>query len=326
MTTSQAAGRIRHVRSRPLSLAVIAFGLGASRLTCAAQPVAGCDRACLIDVTETYLAAMVAHDPARAPVAATVKFTENTRAMKLGEGNAWTNVTGVQKYKVYVADPGAGQVALYTVLDGKERNAIYTLRMKVQDRRLTEIESVYVGIGQSGMASLDNLKEAAPIWNEVLPAAKRRTREEMIAITERYFATLEDGYKNYIPFWDDCLRVENGTMTAGNTKGQGIGAMSCRDNLNQNIWSYITHVKPRRYLAVDVERGLVSGMFMFRHGGEEKTYVNDKGQTVPFGEAMLKKQAVVISELFKIDDGRIRRIEAVMTGNLDLDAPSGWGD
>jgi hypothetical protein len=33
---------------------------------------------------------------------------------------------------------------------------------------------------------------------------------------------------------------------------------------------------------------------------------------------------VVISELFKIEDGRIRRIEAVMAGGLDHDAPSGW--
>jgi hypothetical protein len=39
-----------------------------------------------------------------------------------------------------------------------------------------------------------------------------------------------------------------------------------------------------------------------------------------------KTQAVVISELFKIEAGKIRRIEAVMTGNLDLDTPSGWGE
>lgn len=318
MTNPVIIGRIR--------IALIATGLALAASSDAAQPAPSCDRACLIGITEAYLAAMVAHDPAKAPVAATVKFTENTRVTKLGEGSAWTNATGVRSYKVYVADPGAGQVALYTVMDGKERAAILTLRMKVQEKRLTEIETVYVGIGQSGMASLDNLKDAAPVWDEVVPAAKRRTRDEMIAITDRYFATLEDGHKNYIPFTDDCLRVENGTITAGNSRGQGIGAMGCKDNLNQNIWSYITHVKPRRYLAVDVERGLVSGMFMFRHGGEEKTYVNDKGQTVPFAEAMLKKQAVVISELFKIEDGRIRRIEAVMTGNLDLDTPSGWGE
>jgi hypothetical protein len=295
-------------------------------LSSTARGAQDCDRTCLIGLTDTYLAAMVAHDPARAPVAATARFTENTHVTKLGEGSAWTNATGMQGYKVYVTDPNAGQVALYSVMEGKERPAILTLRIKVQDKRITEIESVYVGIGQSGLSSLDNLKEAAPVWNEVLPPAKRRTREQMIAITDRYFATLEDGHKDYIPFTDDCLRVENGVITAGNAQGQGIGAMGCKDNLNQPIWAYITHVQPRRYLAVDVERGLVSGMFMFRHAGTESSYVNAQGQTVPFSAAMLKKQAVVIAELFKIEDGKIRRIEAVMTGNLELDAPSGWGE
>jgi hypothetical protein len=314
---------ISTTHSRGLMALAIFAGFTFAGTTPAAQ---GCDRDCLIGLSETYLAAMVAHDPTKAPVAVTARFTENTKVTKLGEGSAWTQVTGVNAYKVYVADPGASQVALYTTLNGKERQAILTLRMKVQDRRITEIESVYVGIGQSGMASLDNLKEAAPVWSEILPPARRRTRDEMIAITDRYFATLEDGHKDYIPFTDDCLRVENGTITAGNSKGQGIGAMGCKDNLNQNIWSYITHVRPRHYLAVDVERGLVSGMFMFRHAGTESSYVSDKGQTVPFSAAMLKKQAVVISELFKIEDGKIRRIEAVMTGNLDLDASSGWGE
>jgi hypothetical protein len=239
-------------------------------------------------------------------------------------GTAVADGAGVGDYRVYVVDPAAGQIALYTTLEGRQRPAILALRMKVQDKRLTEIETVYVGIGQSGMASLDNLQTAAPIWNEEVPEKKRRTREQMIAIADKYFTTLEDNVTDIIPFTDDCLRVENGTMTAGNPQGRGIGAMSCRDNLNQPIWAYITHVQPRRYLAVDVERGLVSGMFMFRHGGEQASYVDDQGQTVPFSEAMLKKQAVVIAELFKIEDGKIRRIEAVMTGNLDLDAPSGW--
>jgi len=298
--------------------------LAASAALAGTVQAADCDRGCLIGIADEYLSALVIRDPSEAPVAATVRFTENTHVTKLGQGSAWTNVTGVRDYRIYIADPDAGQVAVYTVLDGKERPAILTLRMKVEDKLLTEIESVYVGIGQSGIASLDNLATAAPLWKEELPEAKRRTRDEMNAIADKYFTTLEDNVKDIIPFTDDCLRVENGTMTAGNPKGQGIGAMSCKDNLNQPIWAYITHVQPRRYLVVDVERGLVSGMFMFRHSGEQASYVNDKGETVPFSEAMLKKQAVVISELFKIEDGKIRRIEAVMTGNLDLDAPSGW--
>jgi hypothetical protein len=315
--------RVNWSRTIHRGLAILAASLA---LTGTARAAQDCDRDCLIGLTDSYLAAMVSRDPAKAPVSATTRFTENTHITKLGESSAWTNVTGMQGYKVYVADPAAAQVALYAVMDGKERPAILTLRLKVADRRITEIESVYVGIGQTGLGSLDNLQTAAPLWNEVLPPGKRRSREEMIAITDRYFATLEDGHKDHIPFTDDCLRVENGVITAGNSRGQGIGAMGCRENLNQPIWAYITHVKPRRYLAVDVERGLVSGMFMFRHAGTESSYVDAAGKTVPFSAAMLKKQAVVIAELFKIEDGKIRRIEAVMTGNLDLDAPSGWGE
>ena len=37
----------------------------------------------------------------------------------------------------------------------------------------------------------------------------------------------------------------------------------------------------------------------------------------------MRRQAVVISELFKIEDGRIRRIEAVMAGGLAHDGPGG---
>jgi hypothetical protein len=283
-----------------------------------------CDRDCLIGLTEAYLAAMVAHDPAAAPVAEGVKFTENTEALQLGQGGAWEGVTGVRGYKVYVADPEAGQVALYTVIDGAERPGILALRLKVADRLITEAETVYVGIGLRGFGSVDGLVEAAPVWSEVLPPERRRTREEMIAITDRYFETLEEQHIDYIPFTDDCLRVENGIVTAGNPEATGIGAMGCRENLNQPIWAYITEVEPRRYLAVDEERGLVSGMFMFRHAGTETSYVNAEGETVPFSEAMLRKQAVVIAELFKIEDGKISRIEAVMTGGLELDAESGW--
>ncbi len=53
-------------------------------------------------------------------------------------------------YKLFVTDPTAGQVALYTVVDGTERPGLLTLRMKIENQRISEIESVYVGIGQTG--------------------------------------------------------------------------------------------------------------------------------------------------------------------------------
>jgi len=288
-----------------------------------AQTSGACNRECLIGLTEAYLSAMAARDPAKAPVTSNVRVTQNTRPMSLGQG-VWESIKGVRGYKLFVADPTAGQVALYTVVDGTERPGLLTLRMKVEERRISEIESVYVGIGQTGFGSVDNLVTVDPVWTASLPPAQRRPRAEMVDIANRYFETLEKNIVDHVPFTSDCLRVENGMTTAGRAGAPGLAGLGCRENVNHPMWNYITQIAPRRHLVVDEERGLVSGMYMFRHGGTEPTYTLPSGEVVKHSEAMLRKQAVVISELFKIEDGRIRRIEAVMAGGLPLDAASGW--
>ena len=288
-----------------------------------AQGSGACSRECLIGLTDAYLSAMVARDPAKAPVTANVKFTQNTRPIPLGQG-VWESIKGVRGYKLFVTDPTAGQVALYTVVDGAERPGLLTLRMKVEERRISEIESVYVGIGQTGFGSVDNLVTVDPVWTAVLPPAQRRPRAEMVDIANRYFETLEKNIVDHVPFTTNCVRVENGMTTAGRAGAPGLAGLGCRENVNHPMWNYITRITPRRHLVVDEERGLVSGIYMFRHGGTEPTYTLPSGEVVKHSEAMLRRQAVVISELFKIEDGRIRRIEAVMAGGLDHDASSGW--
>lgn len=316
---------MRSGRMLTMAAGVVALAGVLASCTGRTESAEACDRECLIGLTEAYLAAMVAGDPAQAPVAETVTVTENTRPIELGQG-AWETLASVRDYKVYVTDPAEGQVALYTVIDGEERPGLLALRMKVEDRRITEVESVHVGIGQGGFGSVDTLVEPAPVWNAVLPAEQRRSREELIDIADRYFETLEKQIVDHVPFTEDCLRVENGTITAGRTGGQGIAALNCRENVNHPLWTYITAVQPRRYLVVDEERGLVSGIFMFRHDGSHESYTMPSGEVVPLSEAARRQQAVVIAELFKVDDGRISRIEAVMAGGLPLDAGSGWDD
>jgi hypothetical protein len=315
----------KHWTGRALLAGVILMtsALAAGPVTAGAQTGGTCDRACLIDVTEAYLSALVARDPAKAPVATNVRFTQNTRSMALGQG-VWESVKGVRGYKLFVTDPTAGQIALYTVVDGAERPGLLTLRMKVEGRRISEIESVYVGIGQTGFGSVDTLVTVDPLWTAVLPPAQRRPRAEMVDIANRYFDTLEKNIGDHVPFTTNCLRIENGVQTAGRAGAPGLAGLGCRENVNHPMWNYITQIAPRGHLVVVEERGLVSGMYMFRHGGTEPTYTLPSGEVVKHSEAMLRRQAVVISELFKIEDGRIRRIEAVMAGGLDHDASSGW--
>ena len=57
------------------------FTLGVQ--TSAAQ---NCDRACLKNTMTTYLNALVAQDPSKAPLAANVRFTADTQVRTIGDG------------------------------------------------------------------------------------------------------------------------------------------------------------------------------------------------------------------------------------------------
>jgi len=69
---------VRHLFLAVLAMLAVASGSGSAQATC--------DRQWLTDTLTRYLNAMVAHDPAAVPLAASVGFTENTAPLKVGEG------------------------------------------------------------------------------------------------------------------------------------------------------------------------------------------------------------------------------------------------
>ena len=77
---------------------------------------AACDRACLQGFVDRYLDALVAHDPSRLPVAKSVKYTENTAQMPLGDG-LWVGASErLTTFKIYALDPVAHQAGLMGVM------------------------------------------------------------------------------------------------------------------------------------------------------------------------------------------------------------------
>src|SRR5580698_6091902 len=63
-----------------------------------------CDRQCLDKLVDSYLAAVVAHDPSRvavAPIAPSVKFVENTVPTKPGDGLWKTASEAPTTFKIY---------------------------------------------------------------------------------------------------------------------------------------------------------------------------------------------------------------------------------
>src|SRR5688572_11467835 len=82
-----------------LSLVVaILYICAVSVPTARAQSTATCDRECLRGFVTQYLNAMIAHNPAALTTAPTVRFTEDTQTLKLGEG-LWKNATALRPYR-----------------------------------------------------------------------------------------------------------------------------------------------------------------------------------------------------------------------------------
>ncbi|HET9216080.1 MAG TPA: hypothetical protein VFR18_03825, partial [Terriglobia bacterium] len=72
----------------------------ASTIVTAAGTQSGgaCDRECLRGFITQYLNAMIAHNPASLTTAPNVRFTEDTQALKLGEG-LWKGANAVRSYR-----------------------------------------------------------------------------------------------------------------------------------------------------------------------------------------------------------------------------------
>src|SRR5882724_9643123 len=91
----------------------------ASALT-TASPVSAqgptCDRSCLLNIADSYLAALVAHDPSKAPMAANAKFTEQSKVLAVGEGLWKSAVAGPTTFKIPVPDPVSGQIGLILMM------------------------------------------------------------------------------------------------------------------------------------------------------------------------------------------------------------------
>ncbi len=301
---------------------LLLIAISASALAHAAQ----CDRGCLDKLVDSYLAAMVARDPARVPLAANVRFVENTVPMKPGEG-LWKTASAVPTtFKIYVPDPVVEQVGFLGVMMEGGKPIELGLRLKLTDGKISEAEHLIARDLRE--TSLANLKTPRPGLLATVPPAERVPRDQMLKIGASYYEALVTSNGDAAPFADDCLRRENGMQTTGNpppkTPGFAtMGAMGCRAQLFTRSLSYIKAIEPRRVDIADPETGLVFGLSQFRHPMKEKTLkiVGVPGvETIPMNFMPFDLPA---AHIFKIRDGKIHEIEA-MGFVMPYNSKTGW--
>jgi hypothetical protein len=273
-----------------------------------------CDRACLQRFVDQYLQALVAKDPTRLPLAAGARFTENGQQLQLGDG-LWGTIDALEDYKFTFADPRSGQVGFMGTIKESGRDQILGVRLKVAGGKIQEIETLVVRPKTGYVFGAPKDLRSQPVMVEALMPAQRRPRAELIRIANSYFEGLEKATEKLTPFAEDCQRIENGVVTANNPNpapAMPMWHVGCHAQFATHFSQFITHVRDRRFPIVDEERGLVLALVFFDHAGRMKTQTLAVGTVSKVPADMQVPFTFEIAELFKIQDGKISRIEALV--------------
>jgi hypothetical protein len=282
-----------------------------------------CNRSCLEALANQYVDALVAHDPGRLPLAPNVRYTENGVELNLGDG-MWGPSIKLLDYKFYFADPQGGQVGFFGALEEHGHPAILGLRLKTAESKINEIEVIVIRSSARGSFSDVPGMKIRPLLVEPLTPTERRPRVELIAAANAYFDGMEQGTDKVVPFEANCLRIENGVPTANDPKNAvPIRRESCGAQFATGFTKVITAVKNRRFPIVDEERGLVYSIIRFDHNGRNKTIKWNDGSAHPVNTPFDEPFSFLIGELFKIKNGKIYQIEALVL-NVPYGMHPGW--
>ncbi len=283
-----------------------------------------CDRKCLNGFMNKFRAALLEHDPSRLPLAPNARYTENGQDLKIGDG-LWGTLDGFGSYQLMLDDPIAGEVSYFGTTDEGGMGGIVVARVKVVDRKISEMEVILTRQEtRGGFTRPENLTEPKPALLEDLDPSDRPSRQQLAAAADLYFEAIEKSDGSLARFDKDVTRIENGTQTCpSNFAGSKLGMLDCEKQLNTHLFEYITPIRPRRYITVDEQKGLVLGVFMFNTPGTIKSVDVPGVGKVDESAAATRPFSEEVAELFKIKDGKIHDVVAVMV-TLPYGATSGW--
>jgi hypothetical protein len=268
---------------------------------------AACDRACLADAMTRYLDSLVAHDPAIAPLADNARFTEDTVEMPIGEG-LWKTAEKLRPFRTDFLDVREGTAAVHAVIEENGVPVLFAARLKVVNRRFTEIETMVVRTQQEGVLfAPDSLAQPSAAMVTAPPRAELTPRAEMIDIALRYPEGLRVGSfeTSDVPFATGAYRFENGVRMAG--PGCTFRPPSCENMRSQQLPTLAEMTAS--VVAVDEDNGTVLLRMDFGSG------------SLPGPDTQGK--SLVAFEAFKVYGGQVHAVEAIFEG-MPANTPSGW--
>jgi hypothetical protein len=306
-------------------------------LACMAQAAGETlNRDALLQLADKYFAALVAHDPGKAPLAADVKIVENVKRIKPGEG-LWKNATaGPTTFRIVIPDPVSQQVGGLVVMQSEGKPIQFGFRLKLTDGKITEAEHMVVAMRTADNPMLQTVRPAIPME---APYEYADSRGRLIYIAKSYYDALDNNNGNLAPFASDCERRENGMRTAPfggpSLGGVGIpgqaprpasllGMQDCTAQINSGAFQYITTIDNRRVEIADTVTGLAMGFSRFRHPMTQKKFkITGNPNRAEADMSTQRAFDMPALHIYKIWGGQIHEIEAIGIV-ADFNSPTGW--
>jgi len=303
----------------------------------AAEPP--CDRACLVEIADQYLAAIATHDLKKAPLSDEIVFVENLKKTRPGQG-LWADAAGTPtEFRLYVPDPVEGTIGLMTVIDRRTTRGIapaqLAARLQIRGGRIVEAEHLVADV--TSAEAVTRLAAPRPNLLATVPERDREPRAKIAAIAGSYYDALDESDGALAPFAKDCEREENGMITAGpglapapfdsvdvNGRPPPPVARDCVGQMSSRRFAYVDTIENRRVFAVDPVQGLAMGLSHFRQSmtkGPQPMIAAD-GSRVMWQEKR-DPYDLPAAHMFKITGGQIHEVEAIGIF-VPYGSPTGW--
>ena len=258
-------------------------------------PAPTCDRECLRGMVTTYLYALVKRDASKLPVSDKLRVTEDAVEKPLAKVSLLNSVTRLRGFRQDILDERAGMAGADVMIEESGAPTMLVVRLKVVDRKITEIETVATRGRTEGLIfNIDGLSAPSEVMNYVPRPEQLATRDEAIKAAMHYPEGLNSA-KTFAdvnaPFAPNAYRYENGQVMAGPDCKFAPG---CQNIATQSLAIFNRLGKvATRVIGVDERMGIVwlrMAWGVRESGGDQLT----------------------VWEAFKVFDGQIHAVEAFM--------------
>jgi len=238
-----------------------------------------CGDQCLTEFMHRYLDRVTTGGEGGLSLSPAIDVRENTMQVNLRD--AWKNVTKLAPGLVF-ADAVTGNVIYAGGVWKDDVLMSMFQRLKIVAGKVTESEMLLRNArGPSGLVNPDIVYFAS------VPEPRRSSRQQLVAIANRYMDGISAGDGSIPSFDDRCDRYISG-LKLTNNPANARGLVTCATSLNGLTGLSVVH---RRFVIADAAQGIVAAIF---------TVVNANNHQTPNG---------VVAEIFKIVDGNIRSVE-----------------